>query len=100
MLSDTKRTLPSPSKAWTPPACGLNGSSFGPQLLVDQGQGVPLPGVTVPGGPFSGDLLLLILFRARALGGPEIPLPLSGSAQRPGTPYFPPAVPVSAGVAF
>lgn len=38
MLSRNVRTVPSPIAAMTMPLWKLNGSSFGPQLLVRQGQ--------------------------------------------------------------
>src|SRR5262249_21775806 len=94
MFSEMNRTRPSPNRAFTPPGCPLNGSSFGPQLLLFQVQ---------VGGPPSGVLLLLItetrvpeIYNDDAgscVGGPEMPLPLSGSAQRFGAPNPPPKVP-------
>src|SRR5436305_891884 len=76
MVSSRKCALPSAKTAIAPPGWNEKISSFGPQLLVDQGQSV---------GPPWGVLLLLIGFLsapAREFGGPETPLPLSGSAQR------------------
>src|SRR3954470_20210941 len=76
MPSSMKWALPSANTAMAPPAWNEKISSLGPQLLVDQGQSV---------GPRTGVLLLLIgLFTAPAaeFGGPETPLPVSGSAQR------------------
>src|SRR5688572_3333105 len=76
MFSLRNRELPSPSRIWTPPVWKLNGSSFGPQLLVVQGQ--------VVGPPFGCALLLISLGRepAATVGSPDQPLPVSGSAQR------------------
>src|SRR4051812_5755224 len=76
MVSSIKWALPSANTAIAPPGWNEKISSFGPQLLVDHGQSV---------GPFCGVLLLLITdFRppATEFGGPDTPLPLSGSAQR------------------
>src|SRR5438045_4206007 len=76
MVSSRKCALPSAKTAIAPLGWKEKISSLGPQLLVDQGQSA---------GPNCGVLLLLIgLLRAPAteLGGPETPLPLSGSAQR------------------
>src|SRR5437667_12639764 len=73
------RTVPSPMSAWQPPACRLNASSFGPQLLVVHGHDA---------GPPSGFLLPLIQpfgpVAAVASACPETPLPVSASAQRSG----------------
>src|SRR6476660_7631570 len=71
-----KWALPSANTAIAPPEWNEKISSLGPQLLVDQGQSV---------GPRFGVLLLLIGFLtapATEFGGPETPLPVSGSAQR------------------
>src|SRR5262249_55868401 len=91
MFSERKRTWPSPNRASTPPGCVLNGSSLGPQLLADHGQFVGPPmgvfqlfttWVRVP-ATYRGDA-------GSCVGGPETPLPLSGSAQRFGAPNVPP----------
>src|SRR5438552_13627081 len=91
MFSARKRTLPSPNSAWQPRGCELNGSSFGPQLLMPHGHsGGPPSGAfqllttcTSTPGRYSGD-------EGSCVGGPETPLPLSGSAQRFGAPNVPP----------
>lgn len=69
-------TLPSQKTTLAPAGWKLKISSFGPQLFVPQGQSV---------GPPTGEALLLItdlISPATVLGGPETPLPVSGSAQR------------------
>src|SRR5262249_32500514 len=98
MFSDRDRTWPSPNRACTPPGCAVNGSSFGPQLLTAHGHcGGPPTGVfqlsrtcvRVP-AMYSGD-------EGSCVGGPETPLPLSGSAQRFGAPNVPPPSAVPGG---
>src|SRR3954452_10358681 len=76
MVSSINCALPSAKTAIAPPGWKEKISSLGPQLLVAQVQS---------GGPPCGVLLLLIGFLtapATELGGPDTPLPLSGSAQR------------------
>src|SRR5689334_14768131 len=75
IVSVMKCTLPSHTMTFAPPLWKLKISSFGPQLLTSQVQ---------PLGPPTGLALLLMtgLEPAVAFGGPETPLPLSGSAQR------------------
>src|SRR5579862_5164750 len=49
IVSERKRTVPSPRSACTPPVCRLKGSLFGPQLLTVHGQDVgPPAGVLLP----------------------------------------------------
>src|SRR5262245_45188580 len=69
-----KAMWPSQKTAIAPPGWKLKISSLGPQLLVLQGQ---------LGGPPTGVPLLLMGEIVPLLpGGPETPLPVSGSAQR------------------
>src|SRR5688572_27527718 len=75
MLSRRNRTDPSPNRQLAPPEWKLNGSSFGPQLLVVHRHS---------GGPPTGVAWLLIRATRlpRELLGPENPLAAaSGSAQ-------------------
>src|SRR6478609_11687939 len=73
IVSSMKCALPSAKTAIAPPECHEKISSLGPQLLVDHGQSLG------PGGVL---LLLMTPFRLPAVefGGPETPLPVSGSA--------------------
>ena len=73
MLSRMKRTEPSPMTAIAPPVWKLNGSSFGPQLLVVHAHVL---------GPPIGEAFWFTILVSLALGEPETPLPWSGSAQR------------------
>src|SRR5687768_3646673 len=76
MVDGNQRTEPSPIKQLTPPGWNENGSSLGPQLLLDHRQ---------DGGPPGGVAFWLMAMTreagAMALLGPEKPLvPESGSA--------------------
>src|SRR5262245_37858573 len=69
-------TLPSQNSTCAPPWWKLKISLLGPQFELVQRQ---------PGGPPGGSLLLLIgdsRLPGVELLGPEMPMPLSGSAQR------------------
>lgn len=92
VFSEMNRTLPSQSEAWQPPTCWLNGSSFGPQLLVVHGQAA--------GPPFGVAFWLMSApLLVTAVGGPETPLPLSPSAQRFGQELpVPPPLPYVSGL--
>src|SRR5580704_2688055 len=94
VLSLMKRTRPSPSSAWAPPECRLKGSLFDPQLFVAHGHCA---------GPPSGAFQLLMTCvnepgiyngeEGSCVGGPEMPVPVLGSAQRYGASIPPPNVP-------
>ena len=74
----------------TPPGWGLNGSSFEPQLLNFHGHWAGPPERRLPVVDDLGQTCPVVepeRGSGSCVGGPEIPLPMSGSAQRLGEPY-------------
>src|SRR3954463_535660 len=76
-------TWPSMKTTFTPPGWELNSSSFGPQLLTDHGHvAVPPPTGVAVWLTYGPGLFWKYGLFGSPVGGPDTPLPVSGSAHR------------------